>query len=171
MKILVTGAGGFIGQNLTVELGRREGIEVLPFEQDTPMELLDEYCRDCDFVYNLAGVNRPEHVEEFMEGNFGFATTLVETLKKYGNICPVMNASSIQAALDNPYGLSKKAGEDMMLSYGREISIERQGRRYIFTVSLMCLESGAGPTIIAWWLRSAIILPMVCPYKSMTAAQ
>ena len=80
MKILVTGAGGFIGQNLTVELGRREGIEVLPFEQDTPMELLDEYCRDCDFVYNLAGVNRPEHVEEFMEGNFGFATTLVETL-------------------------------------------------------------------------------------------
>lgn len=120
MKILVTGAGGFIGQNLTVELGRREGIEVLPFEQDTPMELLDEYCRDCDFVYNLAGVNRPEHVEEFMEGNFGFATTLVETLKKYGNICPVMNASSIQAALDNPYGLSKKAGEDMMLSYGRE---------------------------------------------------
>ena len=86
MKVLVTGAGGFIGKNLITELNRREGVEVLPFEVDTPMEKLEEYCRECDFVYNLAGVNRPEHVEEFMEGNFGFATTLVETLKKHGNL-------------------------------------------------------------------------------------
>lgn len=120
MKVLVTGAKGFIGKNLISELERREGVCVLPFDIDTPSELLDEYCRECDFVFNLAGVNRPEHVEEFMEGNFGFATTLVETLKKYGNTCPVMNSSSIQAALENPYGKSKKAGEDMMFSYGLE---------------------------------------------------
>lgn len=120
MKVLVTGAKGFIGKNLISELERREEVCVLPFDIDTPSELLDEYCRECDFVFNLAGVNRPEHVEEFMEGNFGFATTLVETLKKYGNTCPVMNSSSIQAALENPYGKSKKAGEDMMFSYGLE---------------------------------------------------
>lgn len=120
MKVLVTGANGFIGKNLITELERREGVTVLPFDIDTPMELLDTYCKECDFVYNLAGVNRPEHVEEFMEGNFGFATTLVETLKKYGNKCPIMNSSSIQAALENPYGKSKKAGEDMMFAYGQE---------------------------------------------------
>lgn len=120
MNVLVTGAKGFIGRNLISELERREGVIVLPFDIDTPSEMLDEYCRECDFVFNLAGVNRPEHVEEFMEGNFGFATTLVETLKKYGNTCPVMNSSSIQAALENPYGKSKKAGEDMMFSYGLE---------------------------------------------------
>lgn len=119
MKVLVTGAGGFIGKNLIAELERREGVEVLAFEQDTPAELLDQYCQECGFVYNLAGINRPEHEEEFMEGNFGFATTLVETLQKYGNTCPVMNASSIQAALENPYGKSKKAGEDMMFAYGK----------------------------------------------------
>ncbi len=120
MKVLVTGARGFIGKNLITELSRKEGVTVLSFDIDTPMELLEEYCKDCDFVYNLAGVNRPENPEEFMEGNFGFATTLVETLKKNGNTCPIMNSSSIQAALDNPYGKSKKAGEDMMRAYGRE---------------------------------------------------
>lgn len=124
MKVLVTGAKGFIGQNLIVELEKREDIEVLTFDIDTPSELLEDYCRDCEFVYNLAGVNRPEHVEEFMEGNFGFATTLVETLKKYHNTCPVMDSSSIQAALDNPYGRSKKAGEDMLLAYGREAGVK-----------------------------------------------
>lgn len=120
MKVLVTGAKGFIGKNLITELERREGTEVLSFDIDTPVELLEDYCKDCDFVYNLAGVNRPENVEEFMEGNFGFATTLVETLKRYDNKCPIMNSSSIQAALDNPYGQSKKAGEDMLFAYGKE---------------------------------------------------
>lgn len=124
MKVLVTGAKGFIGQNLIVELEKREDIQVLTFDIDTPSEQLEDYCRDCGFVYNLAGVNRPEHVEEFMEGNFGFATTLVETLKKYHNTCPVMDSSSIQAALDNPYGRSKKAGEDMLLAYGREAGVK-----------------------------------------------
>lgn len=120
MKVLVTGAKGFIGKNLIAELNRRERIEVQSFDVDTPMEKLDEYCRECDFVYNLAGVNRPERVEEFEEGNFGFASTLLDTLEKYKNICPVMNSSSIQAALENPYGRSKKAGEDRMLAYGQK---------------------------------------------------
>lgn len=121
MKVLVTGAKGFIGKNLIAELDRMEGVEVCPFDIDTPTEMLEIYGADCDFVFNLAGVNRPQNVEEFMEGNFGFATTLVEALKKHGNTCPIMNASSIQAALDNPYGHSKKAGEDMLLAYGKEV--------------------------------------------------
>ena len=121
MKVLVTGAKGFIGKNLIAELDRMEGVEVCPFDIDTSTEMLEIYGADCDFVFNLAGVNRPQNVEEFMEGNFGFATTLVETLKKHGNTCPIMNASSIQAALDNPYGQSKKAGEDMLLAYGKEV--------------------------------------------------
>ena len=120
MKVLITGAKGFIGKNLLTELTRREGIKVLSFDLDTPIERLDDYCKDCDFVFNLAGINRPERVEEFMEGNFGFATSLVNTLKKYGNNCPIMNSSSIQAVLDNPYGQSKKAGEDMMFAYSKE---------------------------------------------------
>jgi len=121
MKVLVTGAKGFIGKNLIAELERRENVTVLPFDIDTPAELLEEYCRECDFVFNLAGVNRPEHVEEFMEGNFGFASTLVETLRKFDNRCAIVNSSSIQAALENPYGKSKKAGEDMMFAYGKEV--------------------------------------------------
>ena len=120
MKVLVTGANGFIGKNLITELERREGVEVLSFDVDTLSEKLDEYCKECDFVFNLAGVNRPQNEEEFMEGNFGFASTLVDTLRKYDNTCPVMNSSSIQAALENPYGKSKKAGEDMMFAYGQE---------------------------------------------------
>lgn len=124
MKVLVTGAKGFIGKNLIAELERRENVTVLPFDIDTDQTLLDEYCRDCDFVYNLAGVNRPEKVEEFMEGNFGFATTLVNALKKYKNTCPIMDSSSIQAALENPYGKSKKAGEDMLFAYGKEVGAE-----------------------------------------------
>lgn len=124
MKVLVTGAKGFIGQNLIAELKRREAVEVLPFDVDSPMEQLEQYCAQCDFVYNLAGVNRPQRDEEFMESNFGFANTLVEALKKAGNTCPVMNASSTQAALENPYGKSKKAGEDMLFSYGKETGAE-----------------------------------------------
>lgn len=120
MKVLVTGANGFIGRNLIAELERRESVEVFPFDIDTPTELLGKYCGECDFVYNLAGVNRPEHVEEFMTGNYGFASELVDMLRKCGNNCPVMISSSIQAALENPYGQSKKAGEDMLFAYGQE---------------------------------------------------
>lgn len=132
MKILVTGARGFVGRNLVSQLRNiRDGkiknhvlsgtdLEILEYDVDTDPSLLDDYCRQADFVFNLAGVNRPKDQAEFMKGNFGFASTLLDTLKKHGNACPVMISSSTQAALDNPYGESKRAGEELMFAYARE---------------------------------------------------
>jgi len=121
MKVLITGAGGFIGRNLIAELSNRvPEAEILFYDMDTPIESLDGFCREADFVFHLAGVNRPEDPAEFMKGNFGFTSLLLDALKKEGNKCPVMLSSSIQAALDNPYGESKRAGEELLFSYGRE---------------------------------------------------
>ena len=132
MKILVTGARGFVGQNLCAQLENiaqgkakwyeleSEGLEIFKYDIDSTPEELDTYCKECDFVFNLAGVNRPQDPKEFMEGNFGFASTLLGTLKKYNNNCPVMISSSIQAELDNPYGESKRAGEQLMFDYSAE---------------------------------------------------
>lgn len=120
MKILVTGAKGFVGLNLVAELKNQKVEEVFGYDIDTKPSLLDDYCAQADFVFHLAGVNRPKEQAEFMAGNFGFTSTLLETLKRYGNRCPVLITSSTQAALDNPYGISKKAGEDLMFAYGQE---------------------------------------------------
>lgn len=136
MKILVTGAKGFVGRNLCSQLRNiAEGkakwypvdsdITVYEYDIDSTPEELDAYCKDADFVFNLAGVNRPQNQEEFMQGNFGFASVLLDTLKKYGNTCPVMISSSIQATLagrfgTSEYGKSKKAGEELMFEYGKE---------------------------------------------------
>ena len=136
MKILVTGAKGFVGKNLCAQLKNiREGkarcygdltiSDVYEYDIDSTQEQLDTWCRDCDFVFNLAGVNRPQDPKEFMEGNFGFATILLNTLKKYKNTCPVMISSSIQATLagrfgNSEYGRSKKAGEELMFQYSEE---------------------------------------------------
>jgi UDP-2-acetamido-2,6-beta-L-arabino-hexul-4-ose reductase len=120
MKILVTGAKGFIGKNLVAELKNRKYMDVFEYDKDTDPSLLDEYCKKADFVFHLAGVNRPKEQSEFMEGNFGFTSILLDTLKKYHNNCPVMISSSIQAELNNPYGKSKKAGEDLLFEYGKE---------------------------------------------------
>ena len=120
MKILVTGAKGFIGKNLIAELRNRKYEDILVYDRDTDSSLLDEYCKEADFVFHLAGVNRPKEQSEFMEGNFGFTSDLLDSLKKYNNTCPVMISSSIQAELDNTYGESKKAGEDLLFSYGVE---------------------------------------------------
>lgn len=136
MKVLVTGAKGFVGRNLCAQLnniltGKAKcygdlTIEaVYEYDIDSTLEQLDAYCADCDFVFNLAGVNRPQNQEEFMQGNFGFASTLLDTLKKHHNNCPVMISSSIQATLagrfgTSEYGKSKKAGEELMFQYGDE---------------------------------------------------
>ena len=156
MKILVTGAKGFVGKNLCAQLNNiKDGKCVIPgltqsvipgltqsvipgsdrvsnpieavyeYDIDSTVEDLDKYCADCDFVFNLAGVNRPQTPEEFMQGNFGFASLLLDTLKKHGNKCPVMISSSIQATLagrfgNSEYGKSKKAGEELMFEYGQE---------------------------------------------------
>ncbi len=136
MKILITGAKGFVGKNLCAALrnvqegkdrtrGIDSNIEIFEFDIDTDQKLLDIYCEEADFVFNLAGVNRPQNQEEFMAGNFGFASTLLDTLKKYNNTCPVMLSSSLQATLigryaEGDYGKSKKAGEDLFFKYSEE---------------------------------------------------
>ncbi len=120
MKILITGARGFIGKNLIAELKNRKYKDIFEYDKDADSTLLDEYCKDAEFIFHLAGVNRPKEQSEFMEGNFGFTSMLLDTLKKYKNICPVMISSSIQAELDNPYGKSKKAGEDLLFNYSKE---------------------------------------------------
>ncbi len=141
MKILVTGARGFIGKNLTATLhnireekdksfGIMEDLDVYEYDMDSDAASLDSYCRECDFVFHLAGVNRPKEQSEFLKGNFGFTSVLLETLKRHGNHCPIMISSSIQAKLDNAYGASKKAGEDLVFSYGKETGAEVYVYRY-----------------------------------------
>lgn len=151
MKILVTGAKGFVGKNLCAQLNNIKtgkakfyGLvsaeeakanatanaakaieEVFEYDLGNTLDELDYFCKEADFVFNLAGVNRPQNQEEFMQGNFGFASTLLDTLKKYGNTCPVMLSSSQQASLtgrfgNSEYGRSKKAGEDLFLDYERD---------------------------------------------------
>lgn len=131
MKILVTGASGFIGKNLCASLRNiRDGkdqtfsigkeLTIFEFDVDSDQELLDAYCSKADFVFNLAGVNRPKEESAFIEGNFVFASRLLDALKRHGNRCPVMLSSSIQAERENPYGLSKKAGEDLFFEYAKE---------------------------------------------------
>lgn len=135
MKVLVTGAKGFVGKNLVCALNNlkdgkdktRPNIkidEVYEYDIDSNISELDEYCKNADFVFNLAGVNRPKDPEEFKKGNFGFASTLLESLKKYGNKCPVMISSSIQATLigryDGEYGRSKRDGENLLFDYANK---------------------------------------------------
>ena len=135
MNILITGAAGFVGKNLTAALEairdgkdrRFPGLEIgrlYLYDVDSPETLLEEGCEKADFVFHLAGVNRPKDPAEFMQGNFGFTSTLLETLKKYRNTCPVMLSSSIQATCigryDGPYGASKRAGEELLFAYGEE---------------------------------------------------
>ena len=161
MNILVTGSAGFVGQNLIESLKNiqqnrdrtRPKLKIdTIFEYDikTNPALLDDYCKSADFVFNLAGVNRPENNDEFMAGNFGFASTLLNTLRKYKNNCPVMLSSSIQATLlgryaESDYGKSKLAGEELFFEYGK--------------------ETGAKILVYRFPKHFAIIMPMICRFK------
>jgi len=131
MNILVTGAKGFVGKNLVCALENIKDAKdrthselhidnIFTYDIDSNKEELEAYCKNADFVFNLAGVNRPKNTSEFMTGNFGFASTLLDTLKKYKNTCPIMISSSIQAELNNPYGESKRAGENLLREYSKE---------------------------------------------------
>ncbi len=124
MKILITGSKGFVGKNLISELRNRKFNDIFEYDIDTSEELLDVYAKECDFVFHLAGVNRPKDETEFMEGNFGFTSTLLDKLKQNNNKSPILITSSTQAALDNPYGKSKKAGEDLIFSYGKDNGVK-----------------------------------------------
>lgn len=120
MKVLVTGAKGFIGKNLVLDLKNHGYHEILEFDKGADYSVLDEFCSQADFVFHLAGVNRPKESREFMEGNFGFTNDLLNLLKKHNNKAPIMLSSSIQAILDNDYGASKKAGENLLFDYAKE---------------------------------------------------
>ena len=124
MNVLVTGAKGFIGKNLTAELRNRGYCNIYEYDTDTGEDLLESYCENCNFVFHLAGVNRPQDPKEFQEGNFDFTSKLLELLEKHNNTCPIMLASSVQAELDNPYGISKKAGEDLFFLYGKRLGVD-----------------------------------------------
>lgn len=124
MKVLITGANGFVGKNLQSELSLHEEVEVLCYTRDNTLEELDKYTKECDFVFHLAGVNRPQKPEEFMEGNYQLTNILLEKLKTNKNKAPIMMASSIQAELDNDYGKSKKAGEDLLFEYGKKNKVK-----------------------------------------------
>lgn len=139
LKVLVTGSNGFIGKNLIEKLKMYDYCEVLPFDIDCDESLLDTYCKQCSFVFHLAGVNRPENPSEFMAGNFGFTTRLLEKLKRSRNKSPICLSSSIQATQNNDYGISKKAGEDYLIQYGKENEVNT----YIFRL----------PNVFGKWCR------------------
>lgn len=163
MKILVTGSSGFVGKNLTAALENikngkdrtRPGLhidEVFYCDVDTSEKDLEKYCDSADFVFNLAGVNRPEKTEEFLSGNFGFAKTLLTFLEKNANSCPVMLSSSVHAAGESDYGKSKKAGEDLFL-----VIQTRPVLPFLSTVFRTFSANGAARTIIRLSRLSAII--------------
>lgn len=181
MNILVTGAKGFVGKNLCVSMKNiRAGKdrthpnltigEIYEYDIDTDPALLDEYCAKSDFVFNLAGINRPQNAEEFMQGNFGFASTLLDTLKKYNNICPVMISSSIQATCigryDSDYGRSKKAGEELIFAYGEESGAKVLVYRFPNLFGKWCKPNYK----LLLSLHSATIVQTICPYKSIDRA-
>lgn len=152
MKILITGAKGFIGKNLISELNNiiedkakgyslTSDLTLFEYDKDTDPSLLDDYCKETDFVFHLAGVNRPKVQSEFMEGNFGFTSQLLASLKKHGNNCSVMLASSIQAERDNPYGASKKAGEELLFNYGKQNNVNVLIYRFPNVFGKWCLPN------------------------------
>ena len=175
MKILVTGSNGFVGKNLVESLKNirdnkdrtRPNLlieDIFEFDKDTDSKLLDEYCKKCDFVFNLAGVNRPKDNKEFMEGNFGFASILLDTLKKHNNKCPVMLSSSIQASLigryaESDYGKSKLEGEKLFFNYGKENNVKVLVYRFPNLFGKWC-RPNYNSVIATWCYNTANDIPL-----------
>ena len=149
MKVLITGANGFVGKNLISNLSLNKEIEIFKYDKDSTLDDLDKYTKECDFVYHLAGVNRPKNVEEFIDGNLNFTVTLLEKLKKHNNKCPIMLSSSFQAELDNDYGKSKKAAEDLILKYGKDNNIKTYVFRFTNLFGKWCRPNYN--SVIATW--------------------
>ena len=182
MNILVTGAKGFVGKNLVANLKNikenknrtRPNLvidEIFEYDMDTDPSLLDDFCERADFVFNLAGVNRPKNNEEFMAGNFGFANSLLDTLKKHGNSCPIMLSSSIQATLigrygTSDYGKSKLAGEELFFDYEKETGAKVLVYRFPNLFGKWCRQ-----TIILRLLLSVMLWPTTWSLQSMTEVQ
>lgn len=124
MQILVTGSNGFVGKNLIAELNNQGYRDILGFDRNTDNNLLEEFTKNCDFVFHLAGVNRPKNENEFMDGNFSFTSELLQMLKKNNNKAPILITSSIQASKNNPYGASKRAGEKLLFDYEKETGVK-----------------------------------------------
>ena len=137
-RVLVTGSSGFIGKNLIVGLRRCENVEIITFDIEDDLTSLAEHLRDSDIVFHLAGVNRPERDEEFELGNAGLTGTIVDILEKAERNVPIVLSSSIQATLYNPYGISKKKAEDVLIEYGNKYG----AKVYIYIVFPMCLGNG-----------------------------
>lgn len=149
MKILVTGAKGFVGKNLVAQLynikdnkarwySLEKDLDILEYDKDNTPEDLEKFCKDCDAVVHLAGVNRPKKEEEFMQGNFSLLETLLCFLKKHKNSCPIILSSSIQAELDNPYGKSKLAGEELLIQYSLETNTKIKIYRFANVFGKWC---------------------------------
>lgn len=179
MNILVTGAKGFVGRNLCAQLnnikngkarcyGDLKIDEVFEYDIDSTSEQLDAWCQKADFVFNLAGVNRPKENVEFMKGNFGFASTLLDTLKKHHNTCPVMLSSSAQASLTGRFGNSEYGRSKRLVKIFFYNTVRIQEPRYWFIVSRIFMANGVVPTTTVLSLHSAITSLTTFLYKSMT---
>lgn len=152
MKVLVTGSNGFVGRNLISNLSLNKSIEIYKYDIDNSIQDLNNFAKDCDFVFHLAGVNRPQNPEEFMKGNFGFTSVLLDKLKEYNNKCPIMISSSIQAELDNDYGKSKKAGEELIFKYGKDNNVDVYVFRFPNLFGKWCRPNYN--SVIATWCNS-----------------
>lgn len=149
MKVLITGSNGFVGKNLVSNLSLIKDIEIYKYDRESTLDELNVYTKDCDFVFHLAGVNRPQDPKEFMDGNFGFTSVLLEKLKENNNKCPIVISSSIQAELDNDYGKSKKAGEDLIFNYGKENDVKVYVYRFVNLFGKWCKPNYN--SVIATW--------------------
>ena len=161
MKVLITGANGFLGRNLAAHIVERQDVEVSSFTKEDSLNLLAGLVGQADFIFHLAGINRPKDSVDFAIGNTGLTEQICELIRESKRKVPVVFASSIQAELDNPYGTSKLAAEQALV----ELEKETGSPVYIYLACPMCLVNGADQIIILWLLRFATVLPTICQSK------